>query len=91
MSILIKGMWTTKDGCVDIRIWGNGAVEILRGYNRFIVDGAKAIELPPHGRLIDVSELEKRLYDYGTGTTLPIDWSDIANAPTVIEAEEGDG
>lgn len=49
--------------------------------------GCPLVPVPPHGRLIDVSELEKRLYDYGTGTTLPIDWSDIANAPTVIEEE----
>lgn len=47
------------------------------------------IEVPtPHGRLIDVEELEKRQFDYGTGTVLPIDWDDIANAQTIIKGEE---
>ena len=42
----------------------------------------------PHGRLIDVGTLEEEHIDYATGDVVPIGWSDISYAPTVIEAEE---
>lgn len=92
MSVLIKGMempsiemkWTIRYGA-DGKWY---AIDT----NAETTDGEwhEIVPVPPHGRLIDVSELEKRLYDYGTGTTLPIDWSDIANAPTIIEAGGGE-
>ena len=97
MSILIKNM-TMPETCEDCPLQHSEYLECkITGENTWDWENAEAkyksvncplVELPPHGRLIDVSELEKRLYDYGTGATLPIDWSDIANAPTVIEAWE---
>ena len=34
-------------------------------------------------RLIDADALAKKLTDWSTGTVEPIDWSDIAEAPTI--------
>ena len=89
MGVYIKGMKMPKNLGVSVTIYPDGRVIEYLNYDVKRQLGT-AFPVPDHGRLIDVSELEKRLYDYGTGTTFPIDWSDIANAPTVIEAEEGE-
>lgn len=55
-------------------------------------DKAKALQLPSHGRLIDADVLKKEVkmlnahYNYRK----VVDLSDIDNAPTIIEAEEGE-
>lgn len=38
-------------------------------------------------RLIDADALAKKLTDWSTGTVEPIDWSDIAEAPTIDAVE----
>lgn len=38
-------------------------------------------------RLIDADALAKKLTDWSTGTVKPIDWSDIAEAPTIDAVE----
>lgn len=38
-------------------------------------------------RLIDADALAKKLTDWSTGTVEPIDWKDIAEAPTIDAVE----
>ena len=77
MSILIKGMKMPKDGkVVLIDPWGN------------LIE-TQAVELPPHGRLIDADAIpfveseEGCLDDYAYRY-------DINEMPTIIPAEGGE-
>lgn len=93
MSVLVKGMKMPKtciecgwheyyggdyDWCHACRMTGSmpiecSVVELGRA------DNCPLVELPEkHGRLIDADAL-----------FLDIEWSDIEDAPTVIEAEDG--
>ena len=47
-------------------------------YQNKIAEGCPISYVPPHGRLIDVDALP----------TSRVEWEDIVNAPTIIEAEE---
>ena len=91
-DILIRGMEMPKDGYIDVRLFPDGLAYIQTGeppyYRAF-----GAIELPPHGRLIDADAtlLEaKRISGPMTGDG----WSNwgvyalIERQPTVIPAEE---
>ena len=75
MSVLIKGMEMPKKELILI-LFPDGKVA-TEEYE--IGAKAKAVEVPPHGRLIDADALPY----------LDIEWEDIVNAPTVIETEEG--
>ena len=89
MSILIKGMEMPQHGDVLVVREYNGKTYIKhKGHCGF---EGRLIELPPHGRLIDIKSVED-----GKFTTVGNDyqrwWNDaldsvVDNAPTVIEAE----
>ena len=93
MSILIKGKEIpTKDELLVLNIYPDGKVtyHLDLECNRI----ATAVPLPPHGRLIDADAL---LSQYkGNIWTAQTDYADgfrdvakdIADAPTIIEAEE---
>ena len=69
-------------GCTE---WENTTAGVRE---RFRVRFCPLVEVSePHGRLIDVGALEEEHIDYATGDVVPISWSDISYAPTVIEAE----
>ncbi len=58
MSILIKGMKMPQgESCVTVRIWGDGRV--IGVHNDSFVK--HAIEIPPHGRLIDADALTEQM------------------------------
>lgn len=91
MSILIKG-YTKKDFEELVRYARYGA------NNCMIAEGAEAVEIPPHGRLIDADELCKRLLtawhtaeteeyriicEVMSDVVTPI----VVGTPTVIEAD----
>ena len=101
MSILIKGMEMPKEGSWrSIRIYPDGTIWRPIGFGDYaLVEGAKAVPVPPHGRLIDADALFRKVKTecnpYGKPT---IEFESgkkvlemIENAPTIIEAEEGDG
>ena len=78
-EILIRGMDMPKNGStVSLRIFADGKVWVNGAPSGF---EAKAIELPPHGRLIDADRLLAR------GNTLYTD-GHLKYATTVIEASE---
>lgn len=94
MSVLITGMEMPKEGSwATVRIYPDGtcAVPNWQGDCTFI-QGAQAVHVPPHGRLIDADAL---LNDKGVGTQIA-GWGKmyhetaIEYAPTIIPAEEGE-
>ena len=92
MSIIIRGMKLPKEGRITIEIGSDGAVYSV---SKKDIWGEKyesdfpAVELPPHGRLIDADALKDRIRG-------ALFWSEsdesaldmILNSPTIIEAEE---
>ena len=91
MSVLIKGMnmpndcrecalgQHTKSGIRCIVLSKRDGFSHSTGFGTTVrMSDCPLVEVPiPHGRLIDADKL-----------FLDIEWSDIENAPTVIEAEE---
>ena len=101
MSILIKGMEMPKDGSWrSIRIYPDGTIGRPIGFGDYaLVEGAKAVPVPPHGRLIEKSALLDDCYteyeDFMNGkidgkTALLNIERKIKTAPTIIPAEEGE-
>ena len=62
-DLLIKGMEMPKDDILRIEICPNGQVNRIIGWAISEKKNAKAIELPPHGRLIDCDVLCKALLE----------------------------
>ena len=96
MSILIKGMKMPKDGdWVNINICSDGSVYFIKSAsNGFVFYGVRkgeAIEIPPHGRLIDADEAIGHLFN---GEQCLYSWDEIEDAidatETIIPAEEGE-
>ena len=55
MSVLIKGLKMPKKGtCIEIAIFDDGTVEYYDDEKK--IGEGKAVELPPHGDLIDRDE-----------------------------------
>ncbi len=92
MSILIKGVEMSADGRLFAVIidTASGTVAIPKDGFYEAVDGAEAVPVPPHGRLIDADALMEHCVDLPREVGyMPIVYkSYITNAPTVIEAEE---
>ena len=91
MSILIKGMEMPQEAYKDIRgtLWKDGRFTVE---DNNTISTYKAIEVStPHGRLIDADMLEKECCHgckhEANKYSNCIDCA-LANAPTVIEAEE---
>ncbi len=91
MSVLIKGMSTPKDGRRHkalVIFEPDGTCKIVceysESYSERHIKTFEAIELPPHGRLIDADELI--VMEYGGIKFVPKEFID--NAPTIIPAEE---
>ena len=96
-DILIKGMTMPRgESCVTVRIWGDGRV--IGVHNDSLVK--HAIELPPHGRLGDLDEInekhDKLSRDFCHGY-FKSTWDFVCaarklfyDAPTIIPAEEGE-
>lgn len=94
MSVLIKGMKMPKS--CNKCTFGDGYACYATG--RTVQDEdwettrsalCPLIELPPHGDLIDRDALI-RTEHYDDHDVLIIDVNDIYNAPTILEAEEGE-
>lgn len=92
MSVVVKGMKMPKNGEKIIILTSSGYVEDVSGQ---VIQGVEAVELSPHGRLIDadvVYDAVERRYRVSSGSEhrAERDFLDlISAAPTIIEAEEG--
>jgi len=100
MSILIKGMKLPMkpnglgSSARDLRIWDDGTIELLIGYHTWRTS-YKAVELPPHGRLIDADRVINRInMNIDLYGDFPITHERmrrfIEYAQTIVEAEEGE-
>ena len=98
MSVLIQGLKMPQgESCVTVRIWGDG--KVIGVHNDSLVK--HAIEVSPHGRLIDADALladDNRKYDTYRGSNgrdpllddarhRAIQWT-IEDAPTIIPADD---
>lgn len=86
MSIIIYDVSLPKDGLVrNISIFEDGSVRYYGG-SRVI---SSAVELPPHGRLIDADKIETERHGNNSQRIM---WSNIrqllSEAETIIPAEE---
>jgi len=63
MDILIKGMGLPVDRPRVVLIYPNGEVKVSVRFDVGFRTVAKAIEVPPHGRLIDADALKKHMTD----------------------------
>ena len=95
MSIIIQGMeMPTSPILFCIHPDGKVFADLEGGWREY-----KSVPVPPHGRLIDADELDTSIFQAGFSYAItrrklrytPGDVRQkIANAPTVIEAEEGE-
>ena len=95
MSIYISGITIPERGCVNVQIWPDGRVTLLKGG-----EIGKAIELPDHGDLIERDAFRKTMYHDTFETDSDLQkWEsgcwirykmferNIESAPVVIPAE----
>ena len=88
MSVYISDMSLPKKGTVGI-IHSNGLVEIVDVDNT-LLDEYQAVDVPSHGRLVDVDVLLNRpvphFYDFNGNIQMgAIHYADeLINAPTII-------
>ena len=101
MSILICGMDIPKEGnWRSIRIYPDGTIGRPIGFGDYaLVEGAKAVPIPPHGRLGDLDAAVELAMQYcpdddgscpKAGSDLRELLDEIEILPTIIPAEEGE-
>ena len=96
MSILIKGM-EMPQSCDDCRLNNGISCYAVPEYTEDGVvgrtedrpDWCPLVSVPPHGRLIDADALMKRMWEE-TDCMISVPATFVRDAPTVIEAEEGE-
>lgn len=88
-EIVIKGMALPKQGMKRLILLPDGEVREICGDEAVMATDARAIELPPHGDLIDRSKLSViPITDYKLEGHLVVEIEDIENAPAILEASE---
>ena len=100
MSILIRGMEMPTDRSRWVVIYPDGKVDYSDKTDEWETLKDKAVPVPPHGRLIDADALIAKLnmmiaMAFGEGNTaFHFAYRSLGkvveNAPTIIEAEEGE-
>lgn len=88
MSIILKGIDMPKDGEIKkFELFDDGSIYEDKGVEWQGYPQGSAIQIPKgHGRLIDETEVKKNSID--DGYDLYVSWTDIDNAPSILEAEE---
>lgn len=90
MDILIKNIELPKDGFTRMMLWSDGGVAIEVNPNNYEQLDDNVIELPPHGRLIDVEILKETLMKSAYPEQREWYFAEacqfIDEAPTVLEA-----
>jgi len=88
MSIILKGIDLPKNynEPLMVEIYSDGdalaTTKEMSGY-----DKTEAIQIPKgHGRIGDLDEVKRKGVD--DGYDFYVSWTDIDNAPTILEAEE---
>ena len=91
-EILIKNMALPKQGWKRLILLPDGEVREICGDEAVRSTDARAVELPPHGDLIDRSKLvlHGRVDDFGDLQEMNdyYDATEVMNAPTILEASK---
>lgn len=87
-EILIKGLELPKDGFTRMMLWSDGGVAIEVSPNNYEQLDDNAIELQPHGDLIDRSLALGACHEMARSLDMEGAFEVIENAPTVIEASK---
>jgi hypothetical protein len=98
MGIYIDMEMPKEDNWRSIRIYPDGTIGRPIGFGDYaLVEGAKAVPVPPHGDLIDKKTVSENLASVLNKKNPPFsypDWNDaivaMMTAPTIIPAEEGE-
>ena len=105
MGVYIKGMEMPRN-CIECRFENFNNCDVLdkRVESVDVPHWCPLIEVPPHGRLIDgdalAKDIDKAYDELNNGKDLPFRERTVAyvfaqkiisHAPTIIEAEEGEG
>ena len=83
-DLLIRGMEMPKDYSVIVKIFPDGRVGIIPYVQWFkveLIEGTKAVPVPPHGRLGDLDEMEKKYSQCLVGDAYGL-------MPTIIPASQ---
>lgn len=99
-DILIKGMEMPESCmlcpfCVEEADPANGEMCMVTGTlmppcTRERLDNCPLVPVPPHGDLIERDKLREKEFIHDGDAYAVVMSRDIRNAPTIIEAEEGD-
>jgi len=94
MGVYIKDMEMPTEGYIDVRIKCNGTASFAIANNPYF-KAVEAVPVPPHGRLVDAYKLMEEIRLFIKENMLSRDdarelLETIENAPTVIEAEDGE-
>ena len=92
MGVYIKGMEMPKKGSwVTLRVFPDGQCFLYSwcGNDFAFMEHLTAFSVPPHGRLIDADELLAQ-HCGRFGAIDEVAKEAIKNAPTIIQAEEGE-
>ena len=87
MGIYISGMELPKDAYIDVRLFADGWAHIPTDEPPYYNKAFEAVELPPHGRLIDADDIENItviMNENGSGFNRIV-------APTIIPADPEGG
>lgn len=85
-DILIKGLELPTEERISLSIYPNGIV-VNHSTLKVEKSRTKAIELPPHGRLIDADKVKKKQkHSYNEFCENVVSVFDIDHAPTILEA-----
>lgn len=94
MSILIKGIKMPKDDSwITVRIYPDGTCGRPDAYGDCtLYNGAKAVPVPPHGRLIEKNAVFELIRSFpNVDRQLPAEFMKaLYELPTILEAEEGE-
>ena len=94
MGIYIPGMeMPTNADMAPTAVWvyPNGSVVVFKG-NGNMRQYTEAVPVPPHGRLIDADAIRADIDKERPGRSYEDAWAltVLDNAPTILEAEEGE-
>lgn len=96
MGVYIKGLNMPTVGRILITLPSGRTLEVSADNTQNILGEAKAVPVPPHGRVIDADALHysriRIVHNDGTvgGYHAVVMSAEIKDAPTIIPAEEGE-
>ena len=86
-GIYIPGMEMPEDSDMIV-IYSDGTTRKYLSYTKVIIDEAKAVTVPPHGRLIDADCCNDYFYEHMSDDMMIAAMNAINEMPTIIPADK---